>query len=141
MRSTLLSCCRRGNLESTDDGKVRHLERVGSLAAALQGPRHAVAHVEVRSAHAGGQAQLEIRVHVSLERSDDVKIAVRRLLHPGSGSGPRTWWRDEQGPRTTADILCHFFLSLFLSHRVCRGEKVALGLLLALLLAPPAAAR
>lgn len=32
---------------SPDHGKVRHLERVGLLAASLQSPCHGVAHVEV----------------------------------------------------------------------------------------------
>ena len=50
-------------LLAPDDGEVRHLEGAGPLAASLQGPRHAVAHVEVRRAHPGGQAQLQHITH------------------------------------------------------------------------------
>lgn len=53
------SRCGSGDLVATDDGEVRHLEGVGSLAAPLQRPRHTVAHVEVRGTHPGRQAELQ----------------------------------------------------------------------------------
>jgi hypothetical protein len=43
---------------SAYDGKVRHLESVGLLAAALQCPGHAVAHIEVAGRDIGREVQL-----------------------------------------------------------------------------------
>jgi len=45
-------------ISTSDDYEVSHLEGVTLLAASLQCASHAIAHVEVRSRHIRGQAQL-----------------------------------------------------------------------------------